>query len=169
MSVNARSIAIATVCLFASQAQFSLAAGAGHGHSGGPAHAHQGGNDHHQSQLNQNALPSYANSWPYLRAENGIFGPVWAAPGPGTPVGGIGGVGGGGVGCGGGGYGSGGDYGMSFDYDIAPPYFDFFPPVYYSYNKGAVSPSANQNAPRRALPIPRVKRLTCRPVSRARR
>jgi hypothetical protein len=35
---------------------------------------------------------------------------------------------------------------MSFDYDIAPPYFDFFPPVYYSYNNGTSSPNMNSNA-----------------------
>ena len=137
-SKHRRLIAVAGVCLFALQAQFVLAAGTGHGHPSGTDHRHStAGNS-------PTGLPAYANSWPYLRAENGIFGPVWAAPGPGSSFGG------GGAGYGGGGYGGGGwggwGYGL-FDYDINPPYFDFYPPVYYSYNNGAVAPTPTPSAP----------------------
>src|SRR6516164_5150663 len=78
----------------------TFAAGSGHSHSG---------SGHHQNN-NSTQLPPFANSWPYLRAENGIFGPLWAAPGPGSLIGfgnGSGFVGGGG-GWGGGGWGWGG-------------------------------------------------------------
>lgn len=153
MLSNHRLIAVASICIFALQAELALAAGASHGHPGKPGHSHPGGIDHGRSTAGntQNALPSYANSWPYLRAENGIFGPVWAAPGPGSAIGS--GIGGGGWGGGGYGWGGGwgGEYGP-FDYDIAPPYFDFFPPVYYSYDKGAAVPNLTANVANETVP-----------------
>ena len=116
--------------------QISLAGGAGHGHSGN----HSQSNNHNQSQ---SGLPAFANSWPYLRAENGIFGPLWAAPGPGSLIsfGKGGGVVGGGFGFGGGGgWGWGG--GVT-DYDFYTgrmPYFSVYAPVYYGYDDGAIVP-----------------------------
>ena len=145
-SKHRRLIAVASVCLFALSAQFVLAAGTGHGHPQGPGRSHPSEIDHRHSQAgnNQNGLPPFANSWPYLRAENGVFGPVWAAPGPSIGAG-FGGAGYGGYGYGGGGWGG---YGYGpYDYDINPPYFDFFPPVYYSYNNGAAAPNVTPNAP----------------------
>ena len=135
-------ITVVTAGIIAFLGQNSIAAPSGHGHH---PPSHVPGHQHQTGQINQNALPAYANSWPYLRAENGIFGPVWAAPGPGSSVGGaaVGGGGYGGVGYGAAGWGGG--YGF-YDYDINPPYFDFFPPVYYSYNGGAVAPTASPSA-----------------------
>ena len=102
-------IVAAIVCAVALGAQISFARGPAGNH-------HSGGNN------SQSAFPTWANSWPYLRAENGVFGPVWAAPGPGSI--GFGGYGVGGYGAGGcviGGWGYGVDGSV---YDLpGVPYF----------------------------------------------
>ncbi len=149
MTINCKHwITVLAVGFIAFQGQNSFAAPMGHGHHSPNGMGHQ----HNNGQNTQNALPSYANSYPYLRAENGVFGPVWAAPGPSFGFG-VGGTGIGGGGYGGGGYGGsgygggwGGGYGL-YDYDINPPYFDFYPPVYYSYSGGTIVPNASLNAP----------------------
>ncbi len=126
--------------LFALQAQISQAKAPAHGH-----HPPASAMNHSQHQGNgQNVLPNYANSWPYLRAENGIFGPVWAATGPGNIVG-SGGWGGGGGSGGGWGWGGGWGFGYQGDTFYRPPYFDVFPPVYYTYSEGAIIPNTTLN------------------------
>jgi hypothetical protein len=161
MSINRKHwIIVFAASFIAYQAQNSFAAPAGHGHHppNGMGHQHQNGHNPQNGQNFQSSLPAYANSYPYLRAENGVFGPVWAAPGPsfGFGVGGTG-IGGGSGGAGYGGYGYGGGWGGGyglFDYGTNPPYFDFFPPVYYSYSGGAIAPNASLNAPSPGIGTP---------------
>jgi hypothetical protein len=89
-----------------------------------------------------------------LRAENGIFGPLWAAPGPGSFIGfgSGGGFANGGFGWGGGGWGGGG-WGWGggvFDYDYyigRMPYFSVHAPVYYEYVDGAIVPKTPLQSP----------------------
>ena len=143
MLIN-RWIVVAVVGFMALGGQKTFAAGSGHshGHSGN----HSQSNNQNQSQ---SGLPPFANSWPYLRAENGIFGPLWAAPGPGSLIG-IGngrGSANGGFGGGGGGWGWGG--GVT-DYDFYTgrmPYFSFYSPTYYGYVDGAIVPKTPMQFP----------------------
>jgi hypothetical protein len=134
-------LAALSVGLFALQAQISQAKAPAHGHHHPPAPRVD--HSEHQGNGSQNVLPNYANSWPYLRAENGIFGPVWAAPGPGNIFGGAGFGGSSGGGGDGGGWGWGGGWGFGYQGDTfyRPPYFDIFPPVYYTYSQGAIIPN----------------------------
>ncbi len=147
MSSN-RWIVAAVFGLFVAGAQVSLAAGGGHAQAGNGhnrGNGHSSGNGHNRANQSQSRIPSFANSWAYLRAENGIFGPVWAAPGPGSGSGF--GWGGGGAGWGNGGWGNGGwgwgdglaDIGY-YSNDI--PYFNLFPPVYYTYSEGSIVPTS---------------------------
>jgi hypothetical protein len=135
LNIRTRWIAAVATAFMVFPGQFSFAAGAHHSQGRGNGSSQVRGNGP------SSRLPAFANSWPYLRAENGIFGPIWAAPGPGSSLAF------GGVGCGGGwaGYGSGtgwgcglGDY--SWYYPERLPYFNLFPPVYYSYADGAIAP-----------------------------
>ncbi len=123
------------------QTQSTFAAGSGHSHGHSGNHSQSNNHNHNQSQ---SGLPAFANSWPYLRAENGIFGPLWAAPGPGslTGFGNGGGFGDGGGGWGGGGWGWGSGGGTAdYEYYIGRrPYFSVYSPVYYDYVDGAIVP-----------------------------
>jgi hypothetical protein len=117
-----------------------FAAGSGHSHSGSGHGQHNQSMHHNNGNSNQLSLPPFANSWPYLRAENGIFGPLWAAPGPGSLIsfGNGGGFVGGGGGWGGGGWGWGGGV-TDYDYYTGRmPYFAVYSPTYYGYDDGAI-------------------------------
>jgi hypothetical protein len=141
-----RWVLAAAVSLLALNAPVFAAGGGGHGHSGSGHGNHQNMN---HNNGNNNQLPPFANSWPYLRAENGIFGPLWAAPGPGSLIGfgnGGGFVGGGG-GWGGGGWGWGGGV-TDYDYYTGRmPYFAFYQPTYYGYEDGAIVPKTQMQFP----------------------
>jgi hypothetical protein len=129
-----RAIAIAVVCFAALQSHVLF--GGGGGHAGSPSGAGHGSNAHAP------ALGSFA---PYRPAGNGINSPGWA--------GGLGCYPGGVVysGYGYGGYGYGGlgleypawgwPYNMGY-YTESTPYFSLFPPVYYSYDNGAIAPKS---------------------------
>jgi hypothetical protein len=149
-----RGIIAAIGCILTFTVSVSLAKGPA-GHPGQPSHSHS------DNARAQTGLPAYANSWPFLRAENGIFGPTWAAPGPGSGgIGygsgaGFGSLGYGGIGYGGLGYGGYGGiipgwgygYGLTDLYPGGVPYFSLFPPVYYDYADGAIAPKSSSATP----------------------
>jgi len=115
-------VVLAVLGLVAFEVDSALASGGGAKGShagGGPAVGHRTGRGGCQG-----------NSWQFLRAENGIFGPTWACGN--ATYWGYGGTGCGlGYGCG---YSGWGDSPLVIGQQDRRPYFAQFPPVYYGYS-----------------------------------